>query len=241
MQKVLIFVALLGVISAFPIEQDPEQDSLNNIYNNYITVVEQFVKNINHECVQTKLNLQKNGNKIVRGEQGLSWLTVAAYLCSDELTQPRVEEKLSKLRQVMIPLGIQVRKCLKIGLWKMEPNSPLLDDFDKNVAADDISSCEKSKDFKGFSELTNRMKSFANQLFGEDIGKCKNDESEKKRIFELLALVYESRPDVKAAELKKYIEAERTYQDAFFHCIMKPIEDKVVMNSIDGDGDDEQD
>lgn len=237
MQKFLIFVALLGTISAFPIKQD----SLNNIYKRLIPAVESIVKNINHECVQNKLNLPKNGNKIVKGEQGLLLLTFAAYLCSDELAKPRMIEKISELKELMRPLDPNVKKCMKTELWKIEPNSPLLDNFENDVTENDENNCKQSKEFTDFLQFIDRMWSMAEQLLGEDIKKCRNEEAEKKNMFSLLALVDENRTEVKNAELEKYINAEMMTQDSFFQCAMKPVEDMHAMNSIDGDRDDEED
>lgn len=233
MQKIFLFFAILGIVYGFPIKQD----SLNNLYKSLIPIVEGFTKNVNHECVQAKLNLAKNGNTIVKGEQGLLLLVFAGYLCSDELTKPRMLGKLSELRELMHSLDPNVKKCIKTELWKIEPNSPLLDNFNHDLP----SNCKNSEDFTNFLQFIDQIWSIAEQIVGEDIKKCRNEEAERKNLFKLLTLVDENRIEVRNAELEKYIEAERKQQDSFFHCAMKPVEDMNVMNSIDGRGDEEED
>ena len=231
MLKILILVAILGAVSGFPIKQD----SLNNIYKKFIPTVDSFVKNVNVDCVESKLNLPKNGHKVVKGEQGFMLVMFAAYLCSEELRKPRINQKLTKLRQLITLLEPETVKCMKISLWELEPNSPLLDSINKNVIADDISSCKNSKEFKEFSDLMDQMWVMAEQLLGTEIKKCRNPEAEKKNMYTMMALVDETRPAVKSAEIGKYIKAETTLQDTFFNCVMVPIENMEVANVIDED------
>ena len=231
MLKIIITVAILGTISAYPIKQD----SLNNIYKKFIPNVDNFIKNVNVDCVQSKLNLSQNGNKVVKGEQGFMLVAFASYLCSEELTKSRMNEKLTKLKQLTSLLDSKTVKCIRIGLWELEPNSPLLDDFNKDVIADDISSCKNSKEFKEFSDLMDQVWVMAEQLLGTEIKKCLDTETEKKNMYTLMALVDETRAEVKNAELDKYIKAESTLLDTFFNCAMVPVENMEVINNIEAD------
>ncbi|CAG9810859.1 unnamed protein product [Chironomus riparius] len=230
--NVLTGIAIISCVNAIPIKYD----SLNNIYKNLIPTIDGFATNVDVDCVESKLNLAKNGNKIVKSQQGFMLVHYAAFLCSEELTKSRIDEKLTEVRQVITLLEPRTEKCLKISLWELEPDSPLLDNFNKNVIADEMSSCKKSKDFIEFSNMMDEAWTVAEELLGSEITKCRNPVAEKKNQFTFLALVDETRPAVKNDELDKYIKAETALQDAFLHCALVPVENMAGTNVVDGNG-----
>ena len=218
MLKYLILIVILSATFGLPVTEN----SLNNHVKQFIPIVDKMLKNIDSECAKNKLNLQNNGNKIISAEQGLVYVFYASYLCSDEITMESLNEKIKGIEELNQEDAF-VTNCMKLKLMTFDPKNPLLDHFDKDTV--DSTECENSDFIKMIRNLLQKAWTFAEEVLGNTALKCKDAETEERQLVLLLAMIGETRVDVKKSQAYKFLKNARTQHETFFMCIMKPVED----------------
>ncbi|CAG9810856.1 unnamed protein product [Chironomus riparius] len=119
-----------------------------------------YIKKINFDCIEEKLNLINNGEKSVTVYEG-QLVILSSYLkCIDE-DQPKL------LNLIINSMGLDknddIVDCAKLKLHKIDPKSRFIDNFDiKSVNASYAEYCEIFTSDKGFDESVTNLE----ELFG---------------------------------------------------------------------------
>ena len=103
---------------------------------------------------------------------------------------------------------------MKLRYAKFEPNSPLANQIDKNSIEIKLKECEKS--------IT--VNDFDYSIYGNRIYLCRNDEKTNKHVALEFTIADETRPEVKSAEIDKYVQDKYEMYEKLVKCIMEPVE-----------------
>lgn len=142
------------------------------------------------------------------------------------MCQDALEVGLEDFNETKFPDAV---KCAMLKLSKLDPISPLLDNFDRN-SVKNLNCINESfmEEFKYLKDIGLIISEITN---GHDITECRRAEIDDKQAILLLLIKNEARTNVKISEMKKYSQYMKEQQKTFFNCIMKVVDDMEVNSS----------
>jgi hypothetical protein len=133
---------------------------------------------LDRECLDGKLNVKDNGEKIVDEETATVTIVPAIALCVDsqrDLLHAVIQGMIGNLDK----MNTNTCDCFKLELQKIEPNAAILEGFDADNMTMSSEQCEDVADMKGLFSTINEFERKIGKIEEASCGILTTEEVEK--------------------------------------------------------------
>jgi hypothetical protein len=150
---ILLGSLLLALSSGFP---ERNGETLTEVIDRIIESFDDLqswscfaqLETIDRECLDERLNVKDNGEKIVDKETAVVTILPAISLCVDS-QRDLLHAFIQTMTAIMFTMNTDHWDCFKLKLQKIEPNATILEGFDADSMEVNSDECENAMNING--------------------------------------------------------------------------------------------